>query len=694
MRRKIILGVLAGIILICLLVIIVVVSTYDYNKFKPMITGIAKKYTGRELTLAGDIKTKISLSPTLQVNDVSFQNAPWSSHPEMIHAKQIEVQLALIPLIKGNINVKRLTLLNPDLMIEVNTSGKTNLEFDLQEKKKDQAAPPKKDEAETALFDFKEILIKDGKLTVKNHQKKTTFVLTIDQGSRKSAKFMGDGDIDLKGSFNDIPFNVSGKIGSWAGITDPDVSYPLDLKGDIAKIKFAVSGKIKDPVAAKGIDVRFSVKGDDLKRIENITKEPLPIEGPFHISSHLIAATAEKIQMSDMLIELGNSKLNGSVALDLSAKKPRISGDLVSETLDLRPMLIKTEQKTAGTKEKTTKPERKSDKLFQNTPLKLDGLHLFDAAVDLQVKQFLLPKLAIDNIVTKVRLKDGNLTVNPLTASIGGGKLVNSLNVRAKENMAVVDVMVDIKQMNLGEMLKKLEMTQSLEGILDLDIDLKGRGKSVAGLMAGLNGDVVASLGQGKIPTGFLNLVSADISATLMRIINPFGKKIDSAQINCAVCDFNIQNGMAKSDVIMVDDPHKTLFSEGTINLKTEALDFRIETHPKEGIGTQDTGKVSISLSKITKPFKLGGTLAHPLPEIDIVGSGTTIGAALLGPVGWAYLLVSGSSGKGNPCKKAHEIAGKGAAGTTSKAGKGKEKTSGTEAKKQGIGDRILNIFK
>ena len=80
----------------------------------------------------------------------------------MIRAKQIEVQLALIPLIKGNINVKRLILLNPDLMIEINTSGKTNLEFDLPEQKKVETAPVKKDEAETALFDFREILIKDG----------------------------------------------------------------------------------------------------------------------------------------------------------------------------------------------------------------------------------------------------------------------------------------------------------------------------------------------------------------------------------------------------------------------------------------------------------------------------------------------------------------------------------------------------
>ena len=694
MRRKMILGVLAGIILVCFFVIIVVVSTYDYNKFKPMITGIAKKYTGRELTMAGDIKVKIRLSPTLQINNVSFQNAPWSSYPKMIHANRIEVQLALIPLIKGNINVKRLTLLNPDLLIEINKSGKTNLEFNLPEKKKVQVTPAKKDEDETALFDFKEILIKDGRLTVKNHQKNKTFILNIDQGSRKSAKFMGDGDIELRGSFNDIPLNVSGKIGSLAGITDPDVPYPLDLKGDIDKIKFAISGKIQDPIAAKGIDVKFSVKGDDLAEIENITRKPLPIKGPFQISSHLIAAKPEKIQASDIMIQLGDSKLNGSVTLDRSGEKPRVSGDLFSEILDLRQMLINRGKMAADAEEKATKPERKLEKLFHNTPLKLDGLHLFNAAVDVRINQLLLPKLAFDNIVAKVRLQNGNLIVDPLTASIGGGKLVNRLNVQAKENMAFIDVNVDIKQMNLGQMLKKLEITQALEGILDLDINLKGQGKSVAALMAGLNGDVVASLGEGKIPTGYLGFISADISSTLMRLINPFGEKIDSARINCAVCDFNIINGIAKSKVIMIDDPQKTLFSQGKINLKTEALDFHIETHPKEGIGTQDTGKLSISLSKITKPFKLGGTLANPSLEIDIVDTAKTVGAALLGPVGWAYLLVSGSSGKAHPCQKALEIAGKNAAGKTSKTGKEKEVTSESEEKKQGIGNRILNIFK
>lgn len=98
----------------------------------------------------------------------------------------------------------------------------------------------------------------------------------------------------------------------------------------------------------------------------------------------------------------------------------------------------------------------------------------------------------------------------------------------------------------------------------------------MAALMAGLNGDVVAIVGEGQLPIEYLNIIGADILSSLLKIVDPLEKKIDRAQINCAVCDFNIKDGLAKSDVIIIDDPDKTLLSAGTVNLKTEGLDFGI----------------------------------------------------------------------------------------------------------------------
>ena len=149
---------------------------------------------------------------------------------------------------------------------------------------------------------------------------------------------------------------------------------------------------------------------------------------------------------------------------------------------------------------------------------------------------------------------------------------------------------------------------------------------------------------------------------------------------------------MAKSDVIMVDDPRKTLISYGKIDLKTEKLDFRIETKPKEGIGTEETGKISVSLSEITKPFKLGGTLAKPSLDIDVTRTAKTLGTILV-PGGIVYLLVSGSSGKETPCAAALKMAGKGTPQAEEKSGKGKEEKGTAEKKKEGLGSKFKGIF-
>ena len=71
MRWKRILGITAAIILVLIVAAYIIASSYDYNKFKPRITALAKQYTGRDLTLGGDIELRLSLSPTLVVNDVA-----------------------------------------------------------------------------------------------------------------------------------------------------------------------------------------------------------------------------------------------------------------------------------------------------------------------------------------------------------------------------------------------------------------------------------------------------------------------------------------------------------------------------------------------------------------------------------------------------------------------------------------------
>ena len=97
MRWKWILGISAAVAVVLLVVAYFIAASYDYNKFKPLITETTMEYTGRKLSMDGDIALKFALPPTLQVNDVAFQNAAWGSQPQLARVKHLQVKVSLLP---------------------------------------------------------------------------------------------------------------------------------------------------------------------------------------------------------------------------------------------------------------------------------------------------------------------------------------------------------------------------------------------------------------------------------------------------------------------------------------------------------------------------------------------------------------------------------------------------------------------
>ena len=692
MRWKWILGISLATIVVLIVTAVVVIASYDFNKFKPRIAELAKQYTGRDLTLGGDIEVGLSLFPTLVVNDVAFQNAAWGGRPQMAQIKRLEVQLALLPLLRGDVHVRRLTIVNPEFLIEIDKSGKSNLEFEVSEKPEAKANEDKAGDEKYDFLKFRKVQIESGSVAYKDHRNGLSEAISIEHLNLESSEFGAPVDIDIKITRNKTPFQISGNLGQLSGILNPAEQWPLDLKITAVGSTVSIAGHIKNIMEVKGIDLKLGAKGSDIANFQQFSGEPLPVKGPFEVAGHLSAPTLEDFKISDIAILLGESKISGEIELNRKSPRPQITAKFQSQKLDLRPF-INPADSDGKTETKTKKSAGKSDKVFSTEPFSLQAFQLVDAAVSLRADQILTHRIALDKFNLDLNLKNGHLIVKPLTTDSGGGHLTCNLDVRTNKNHITLATQITAQKIDLGEMLKKLGIARDLDGVLEVDINLKGQGNSVAALMAGLNGDVVVFLSEGQMPVKYLNLVGADLTTSILKIVNPFEKKIEKAQINCAVCDFNIKDGLAQSDILMIDDPDKTLLSAGTINLKTEALDFGIQTQPKEGLGTKETGKVSVSLSAITKPFKLGGTLANPSLGISAERAAKTIGSALIGPGGLASLFVSTSSGKENPCAAALEIAGPGALKTTAKPGEEKEQKGTGEKKKDGLGSRIMNLF-
>jgi uncharacterized protein involved in outer membrane biogenesis len=692
MRWKWILGIFAAVVLVLFVVVYIIAASYDYNSLKPLITSTAKEFTGRELTMGGDVDLKFGLPPTLEVNDVAFQNASWGSQPQMARIKKFQVQVSILPLITGNLTINHLILVEPVFLLETNKSGKSNLDFDVAKKAKSPKAEEKTGGDSQMQLELEQIEIKDGKLTYKDHQTGQTETLELASLSLKAPLLGAGADIDIKGSYNKTPFQLDGNIGLISQALKSKEKWPLKLKAQAVKTKVSAEGSIQDLMTGQGIDLKLDVEGEDLAQFEKFTGEPLPVKGPFRFSGQVVSPSEKEVKISDLLIVLGESQIQGTVNVTRAAKRPLIEAKLTSKKLDLRPVLA--DNKTSGGKQKQPAGAGpRKDKVFPAQPFDLSTLQNFDAKISMRVDQVIGLISALDNYHSEINLQNGHLIMKPFTADVGGGKFSATLDLVTQAKNARLKTKITAQKINLGEMLKKMDISEDVEGSLDLDIDLAGQGNSVAALMAGLNGYFTASMGKGKMPVKYLNLVGAGLGSNMLDIVNPLEDKSNRAQINCAVCDFNIKDGIANGDAIIIDDPQKTLISHGTLNLKTEALDFGIDTKPKGGIGTKETGKVNISLSQVTKPFKLGGTLANPSLGISPTRTASILGRALLAPGGIATLFVSGSYGDQNPCVVAAKKTKKEAAGDKTKSG-GETAPKGSEAKKkEGLGSKILNLF-
>jgi uncharacterized protein involved in outer membrane biogenesis len=420
-------------------------------------------------------------------------------------------------------------------------------------------------------------------------------------------------------------------------------------------VDLTLSGSAKNLLTWQGIEFSFMIRGKDVANLERFAGRPLPINGPFSASGRLTDPKSNIYTFKDFKIIMGDNDLGGWAELNLTGQRPRVTAEILSQKLDLRQLssITDTEETTNGP---SAKPGIKQDKVFPNDSLRLDALKFADANIIIRAGTIIYKHLELYDCAFDILLKDGHLTAKGLEFSSGGGSVTSRFDLRPIRQDAAIAMDLKIKQIHLGPALKELDVSQAYEGTLDAEIEINGQGDSVAALMASLDGTITLVHRGGRIANRYLGLIGGGIANELVKRINPFSQKQAYTEINCFVTHFDINEGLA-GHVGVLDTPQTTLMSAGKINLKAETLNLSFNTSPKKGIKIPGIGRVSFSLSELTKPFNVSGTLANPSLVVDpkktAVTFGKVVGGLALGPAGLAVLFGDVSSKDVNPCLQA-----------------------------------------
>jgi uncharacterized protein involved in outer membrane biogenesis len=660
MKWKWISGFFVLLIVIAIAAIYVVLAHYDYNKLKPKASQVVKNATGRELIFGGDVHLKIGFSPKLVLEDVRFANASWGSRPELIKIGRLEVQVALFPLFRGNIQVKNLAIFEPDIVIETNRSGASNLKFEPIGKGAPRASMEKKKKTTMPLSELRQLRMVKGRITYKDLKSGDIHRVSWDS-FKLVAKPLGDLlTLDLAGSYKNIPYEIHGDIGSLVAFFDPQKDWEVNFTAKGADTTLTVEGTIRDVMDARGLNLVVSVKGSQVSETARLAGwEDVPYMGPFKIGFKLSDFGQRTYELSHLESTVDKNTLNGSAKIGLAEKKPSIKATLSSDHLDLRPLFVRKESTDRSTPS-DVQAAQGGQKVFSHEPLPIGSLSAADVDIQLEAKKLLLPMLAMEEASLGMTTQQGNLALNLIKATVGGGRAKGGLAVNNQKHGAEVTAEVVMHEVEMGALLADLGVRDVAEGKIDLELDLSGSGKSLRAIMAGMNGNISFVMGKGELNNEYVESFRNDLISSMGRIFNPFAEKEKYTVGNCFICQLDIENGVAGIDNLVLDTKKVTVIGEGKINLNTEQLDVSMKSFPKKGV----TG-FRVSIGDWSKPFKLGGTLVNPTVAVDSSKTAMMVGKAvggtmLFGPLGVAVALVGVSTGHENPCVAAVRAAKKG----------------------------------
>jgi AsmA family protein len=602
---KVLIGI--GVLLIALIVAgVAVLSSMDFNDYKALIAEKANEATGRDLVISGDLELNISLSPSVSVNGVTFSNASWGSNPEMLSLDSFAAEVALIPLLSGDVQVKRIVLKGVNVLLETDDGGHGNWEFKSATDGDGDDSSGGSD-SDGSLPVVHSVLVQDVKVQYKDGVTGQAHNLTLAKLDLSAASADDPMSLVMEAIYNNENLAIAGTLGSIEALSDNDM-FPVKLDVSALGAEIGLDGTVTEPRAGKGLNIGFNVSGDDLSAIANRGMTMAGVDGgaPLPAKSITVSGALRDLDggyaIDGLALKIGGSDISGNLALNLAGARPGLKADFSSTHFDA------ADVQDAGSSEPTVAADTGPDdgRVFPNDPLPLDGLKAADADITFAGKEVIAGGVTLGNVDTKVNLSNGLLNVSTFGFDFGGGRIGGKVKLDGSGNVATLALSVDGKKIDYGMVLKDMTGEETVTGMADVSVNANGAGKSVRALMAGLDGKLRVVSEKGHIDSGALAFLTGPLAGLL--------GGADTNDLRCAVLDFDIVKGMATSKATVFETGGLSIIGAGGIDLREEKLDLYFDPRAKSA-SVASAAEVGIVV---------GGTLKEPSvgPDVGDVAMG------------------------------------------------------------------------
>lgn len=527
----------------------------DLNAYRPAVVAKVKDLTGRELQLKGDLGIGLQDGLLIRADELSLSNAPWGSRPEMIKVSHAKAHLALLPLLLGEIRVRRIDLHDVDLILERDASGTGNWAL---------APGP----ADNSHHDggMPTIRVDSGRVVWRpsasgNTESWTFTELQADAGLRDDRVHL-----QASGKLKGQALELKGALPTWFTLAGGHVG-DLDLRLEHGRMAVQAQGTVQQKTWGWASKLKVTVEHVDLARIGHFAGWTLPSIPPIALAFD-VTRSMDAWQIANLDVSSGKSALAGELTITRDADRPQLTGRLTGDRLDLTELIPLKSDRKDGAKAAQSDAAEAWHQI-------LKGL---DATLQLRIARVVTWDVDLLDLQLNGQLTRGHLQLRPIEARLSeGGPAVGHFELDAAADPPDWRLALNVQDVPAGVILGPTRASL-IDAPMDLDLDLKTKGRSAQHAIAHLGGDARLVIGSGRAKTQSIDSLVGGLT-NLTGLLR--ARDSEDAQLNCAVADFAIEQGVATAKVLLLDSAVSTVRGDGQIDLGAGQIDLTFRPKAK-----------------------------------------------------------------------------------------------------------------
>ncbi|MEE3502193.1 AsmA family protein [Acidiphilium acidophilum] len=262
---RIVLIAIGLVIVVPVAALLIFVATFNPNRYKPEIIAAVERATGRQASITGNLRMRLSMVPTISATGITLANPPGFADANMATLRRVQAQVALLPLLSHQIDIVKLDLIDPAITLEYGPTGTPNWLFAPDQPTStasSEAAAP----SHANRIALQSVSIEGGTITYKPAAApmgpgtlaplaapSAPRVLTITHFTGSAAALGAPLHLDMQAQYDGAPFTLTGITGPVSRLTGGGTgAWPIDLTLGAQNATLALKGSIAHPRHAEG----------------------------------------------------------------------------------------------------------------------------------------------------------------------------------------------------------------------------------------------------------------------------------------------------------------------------------------------------------------------------------------------------------------------------------------------------------